>query len=60
VSARTARATQRNPVLKKKENLWAGKMAQRLKVCTALAEDLSSVPRNKIRIWLSSPHSPKS
>ena len=59
VSSRTARATQRNPVSKKKEkekelkasldntHFWgAGKMAQWLRALTALLEVLSSISSN--------------
>jgi hypothetical protein len=61
VSSRTARATQRNPVSKKKEkekefkasldntHFWgAGKMAQWLRALTALPEVLSSNPSNNM------------
>jgi hypothetical protein len=53
VSSRTARATERNPVSKKKTNKQtkttkkgAGEMDQRLRTLTALPEVLSSIPSN--------------
>jgi hypothetical protein len=50
-SSRTARDTQRNPVLKKQTNKQtkpqkAGEMIQRLRALTALPEVLSSIPSN--------------
>jgi hypothetical protein len=46
-SSRTVRATQRNPVLKKKKvNDRAREMSQRLRAVAAFPEVLSSIPSN--------------
>jgi hypothetical protein len=56
VSSRTARATQRNPVLKNQTKqrefmVGAGKMAQQLRALTAFSEDPGSIPSTHMAIY---------